>query len=133
MLTEVTFSQAASGALMSIQPALIRRILLAIEQPTATSSDPVIAPEPQLSLLGLVFAPIETANRDNRTAYLFACLATLSYLTMTHFDIVFGMMNQRFAARSVQSCYIVAAVAQKLAQGSCYDHRRDLPQGPRTD
>ncbi|KAH7102640.1 hypothetical protein BKA62DRAFT_699295 [Auriculariales sp. MPI-PUGE-AT-0066] len=93
-----------SGALGSIQPMIVHRILSAIEGATASegaidlqSSD---AGSRDLGLLALIFAPMEVSSRDTRTAYLFTVLAFLTMVLQAQLWTVFAMFTRRFEIRA---------------------------------
>ena len=79
------------GALLSLQPVLIQRILAALSE---TSSDRVHSDD--ISLVALILAPSEVTRKDTRTAYLFAGIAFVFLIIRTHLAVVTTMVERRF-------------------------------------
>ncbi|KAH7102647.1 P-loop containing nucleoside triphosphate hydrolase protein [Auriculariales sp. MPI-PUGE-AT-0066] len=94
---------ALGGAISSIQPILIRRILAALEEKTPNFNFSPWTLMPQyagFSRLGLTFTALEAAGRDERTAYLFTGLVFASLIVQAHLNVVYRMLNRRFSVRA---------------------------------
>ncbi|KAH7100175.1 P-loop containing nucleoside triphosphate hydrolase protein [Auriculariales sp. MPI-PUGE-AT-0066] len=98
-LTLLVVTTVLHGALLAVQPILLRRILAAIEEPPAHQTD-VYAPTAQLSLMSLVMAPLNVTRRDIRSAYLFAFLAFLLLVLRAHIGVLNQILQRRVVMRA---------------------------------
>lgn len=96
--------QMLDAVLVSVQPILLRRILAAIE-PTSTirgtSPDMPFDMGSQLSIPSLLFAPLEVATRDIRSAYLYTFIAFVLLVLRANVSVVSQLYQRRFIVRLV--------------------------------
>jgi len=102
------------AVLVSVQPILLRHILVAIESKPANSDialDTSFSPSSQLPLLSLLTAPFEVATGDARSAYLYTFIAFVLLVLRANVSVVSQLYHRRFTVRFVVRLSVLPFIA----------------------